>query len=125
LPPLRERGEDIITLAEEMLRRAASKHRLEVSRLADDTRDALKAYGWPGNVRELERVIETAAALADGPALTKADLPDRFRNTPKSSRMAARGGQPAAPDARPAGGHVKRIRFGRVKRIHPRFVVAV
>ena len=72
VPPLRERPDDIIELAEYFLARHRAFRRL---RLSQPAADALAAYGWPGNVRELERVIEHGVALADSDALRLDDLP--------------------------------------------------
>ena len=72
VPPLRERPDDIIELAEYFLARHREFRRLRLSQAAAD---ALLAYRWPGNVRELERVIERAVALADSDQLQLDDLP--------------------------------------------------
>jgi transcriptional regulator with PAS, ATPase and Fis domain len=72
VPPLRERPDDILELADYFLERHREFRRL---RLSDAASDALLAYGWPGNVRELERVIERAVALASGDRLQLEDLP--------------------------------------------------
>jgi transcriptional regulator with PAS, ATPase and Fis domain len=72
VPPLRERTEDILELAEYFLERHREFRRLRLSQAASD---ALLAYRWPGNVRELERVIERAVALADSDRLQLDDLP--------------------------------------------------
>ncbi len=72
VPPLRERVEDILDLAEHFLERHREFRRLRLSQAASD---ALVAYRWPGNVRELERVIERAVALADSDQLLLDDLP--------------------------------------------------
>jgi DNA-binding NtrC family response regulator len=72
VPPLRERPEDIIELAEYFLALHRGFRRL---RLSEPAADALQAYAWPGNVRELQRVVEHAIALADGDALQLEDLP--------------------------------------------------
>jgi DNA-binding NtrC family response regulator len=53
VPPLCERGGDVVLLAGHFLARIASEHGLEPRRLSDDARAALTAYSWPGNVREL------------------------------------------------------------------------
>ena len=60
LPPLRERGEDVLTLAQHFLRRFSAKYAKQVERLDPRARDLLLAYPWPGNVRELSHVIERA-----------------------------------------------------------------
>jgi transcriptional regulator with PAS, ATPase and Fis domain len=72
VPPLRDRPDDILELAEYFLERHREFRRLRLSQAASD---ALLAHRWPGNVRELERVIERAVALADSDALQLDDLP--------------------------------------------------
>jgi len=72
VPPLRDRPDDIVELAEYFLARHRDFRRLRLSQAAAD---AMVAYRWPGNVRELERVIEHAVALAEGDALQLDDLP--------------------------------------------------
>jgi transcriptional regulator with PAS, ATPase and Fis domain len=72
VPPLRERQQDILELAEYFLERHRAFRRL---RLSQASADALLAYSWPGNVRELQRVIERAVALADSDQLRLEDLP--------------------------------------------------
>jgi two-component system response regulator AtoC len=60
LPPLRERGDDILILAEHFLRRFSTKYGKDVRRIDQRARDVLLSYPWPGNVRELSHVIERA-----------------------------------------------------------------
>ena len=72
VPPLKERPEDILELAEYFLERHRPFRRLRLSQAASD---ALLAYRWPGNVRELQRVIERGVALADTDQLRLDDLP--------------------------------------------------
>jgi DNA-binding NtrC family response regulator/predicted ATPase len=74
LPPLRERGSDILLLAERFLTRACTDYGLAPKTMAPDARAALLPYRWPGNVRELSNVIERAVLLAGGPVLSAADL---------------------------------------------------
>src|SRR5881628_4160722 len=70
LPALRERGQDILTLAEHFLARTCADYGLAPKRLTEDARATLLAYRWPGNVREVANVMERAALLVDGPLLT-------------------------------------------------------
>ncbi len=63
LPPLRERGKDVLLLTDRFL--AAIRERGRDVRLTPDGRRALESHSWPGNVRELRNVLEAAAALAD------------------------------------------------------------
>ena len=74
LPPLRERGQDILTLAEHFLTRTCTEYGLASKTLTEDARAALMAYRWPGNVRELANVIERAALLVDGPLVKAVSL---------------------------------------------------
>jgi formate hydrogenlyase transcriptional activator len=64
VPPLRERREDILPLAEHFLRLHSQKLRIKVPRLTTTQREDLHQYDWPGNVRELQNVIERAAILS-------------------------------------------------------------
>jgi transcriptional regulator with AAA-type ATPase domain/tetratricopeptide (TPR) repeat protein len=70
LPPLRERGADILLLAEHFLERACRDHGLASRRIDRGARSTLLAYRWPGNVRELANVMERVALLTDGPMVT-------------------------------------------------------
>lgn len=66
LPPLRERGEDILLLTHHFIRQIAPKVGKNISGISDQARQLLLAYPWPGNVRELEHVIERACVLCQG-----------------------------------------------------------
>ena len=70
LPPLRERGRDVLLLAERFLARSCADYGLPEKTLTPSARARLLAYPWPGNVRELSNVIERVALLADGDAVT-------------------------------------------------------
>ena len=74
LPPLRERGEDIVRLAEHFLRRACETYGLPPKTLTGEARAALLVYPWPGHVRELSNVMERVALLSEGAAVTPANL---------------------------------------------------
>src|SRR5690606_4614367 len=74
LPPLRERGEDILRLAQRFLERHAQRHRRRVDAFTDSALSALRRYGWPGNVRELNHVIERAVLMSRGRTIGPADL---------------------------------------------------
>lgn len=69
LPPLRERGEDILLLANHFIAKIAPKIGKNIGGISDQTRQMLLAYPWPGNVRELEHVIERACVLCQGPTI--------------------------------------------------------
>ena len=74
LPPLRERGEDILHLAEHFLRRACEAYGLPLKTLTREARAMLLAHPWPGHVRELGNVMERVALLSEGVAVTPAML---------------------------------------------------
>ncbi len=66
VPPLRERGNDIVLIAEEMLRRFAKKMDRKIIALSDADRQFFKSYSWPGNVRELQNILERAVIISKG-----------------------------------------------------------
>jgi len=70
LPPLRERGQDVLLLADLYLKRFSAKYGREPRRLGAEARQLLLSYPWPGNVRELSHVIERAVLWSRGPELT-------------------------------------------------------
>jgi DNA-binding NtrC family response regulator len=66
IPPLRDRGDDVLLLAEHFLERFKREFRKPSLELTKDARARLRTYPWPGNVRELQNAIERAAILANG-----------------------------------------------------------
>jgi DNA-binding NtrC family response regulator len=78
LPPLRERLEDIPSLAYHFLAKYRGDRKGE--RIDPQALKALQAYKWPGNVRELEHVIEYALSMAEGETIMITDLPEEFVN---------------------------------------------
>jgi len=70
LPALRERGEDIVELAEYMLEKACQRLNHAPMRFAPDAWEAIRRYHWPGNVRELENAVERAVILNEGRIVT-------------------------------------------------------
>jgi DNA-binding NtrC family response regulator len=75
VPPLRQRGDDVIVLAERFLERFAEKNRREVEGFSARAYAALRAHAWPGNVRELENAIERAVILCRGKVIEPEHLP--------------------------------------------------
>jgi two-component system response regulator PilR (NtrC family) len=82
VPALRDRGEDILGLAEHILAKLGAAAALDAS-----ARRALRAYGFPGNVRELENMLERAVTLCVSGTIGEADL--NLRGTPANGRPAA------------------------------------
>ena len=74
LPPLRERGDDILFLAQTLLQRYATESRHKVTGFSRDALSALQSYSWPGNVRELENRLKRAVLLMQGSQVTPSDL---------------------------------------------------
>jgi two-component system NtrC family response regulator len=85
IPPLRERHQDIRSLAQHFLKRLGASPRLII---APEAFRALETYDWPGNVRELENALERAMIFHRGDAITLADLPETIR-APKAREAAA------------------------------------
>lgn len=74
LPPLRERGDDLIHLAQRFLAQHAQKHRRSSEAFTDAALSAIRRYNWPGNVRELNHVVERAVLMSRGASIGPADL---------------------------------------------------
>jgi two-component system response regulator HydG len=79
VPPLRERLEDVLTLAQVMLRRTEGRLGKPVRGLTPAAAQSILEYSWPGNVRELENCIEAAVTLCRLDEITVADLPPAMR----------------------------------------------
>ncbi len=75
VPPLRDRGEDILVLADFYLTRFIAKYGKQGLRMNQSAREKLMAYSWPGNVRELLHTMERAVILAEGDVLKAEDFP--------------------------------------------------
>jgi DNA-binding NtrC family response regulator len=74
LPPLRERGADIVRLAQRFLEQHAQHHRRPIEGFSHAALSALRRYPWPGNVRELNHVVERAVLMGRGAMIDPADL---------------------------------------------------
>jgi DNA-binding NtrC family response regulator len=85
IPPLRERRDDIVLLAEYFLERSLDRKQKDIHGLSKEAIIALSQYQWPGNVRELQSVIERAIILADDPVITLAELPPAIANAPRAA----------------------------------------
>jgi len=89
IPPLRERGGDILRLAEHLIQRVCRRQRLPARPVSILGERRLLHYGWPGNVRELSHEIERALVFEDGPALEFHSLLGATAAAPESSTTAS------------------------------------
>lgn len=83
LPPLRQRGNDIILLANHFLQNFCTKYHKTIKNISSKAEQTLLNYSWPGNVRELQHVLERAVIMTDGIEITESDLqlsPQKFGN---------------------------------------------
>jgi two-component system response regulator AtoC len=86
VPPLRDRPEEIVPMAEHFVRQVAGELNQPPPALTDDARTSLRAHDWPGNVRELKNAIERAVVVQAGDAISADDLPDRVRDAGRRAR---------------------------------------
>jgi DNA-binding NtrC family response regulator/tetratricopeptide (TPR) repeat protein len=108
VPPLRERGRDILLLAEHFLKRACDEYHLPPKTFAADATAALQSYSWPGNVRELSNVMERVVLLSEGQAVTARmlGLPEPGRPEPSEPKP-----EPEAVALKDAVANVERARL--------------
>ncbi len=100
LPPLRERPEDVLALAEAFLDEVGESIGRPAAGISEDAREQLLAHSWPGNVRELRNAIERAVILCQGGLVAREHLPLALAGPPATA-----GPAPVAPEAGlPPGG---------------------
>ncbi|MCA1565330.1 MAG: sigma-54 dependent transcriptional regulator [Acidobacteria bacterium] len=78
VPPLRERPEDVLPLADHFLHRYVEKYQKQIRNISQPALSLLTRYDWPGNIRELESVIERAVLFCQGDQLTVESLPEHL-----------------------------------------------
>lgn len=94
LPPLRERREDILPLADIFARRFAEKYRRTIEGFDEDAGEALKANRWNGNIRELQNLVEKAVIMSDGGRIAAADIQfDAAGQQPRAAVQMRRAGE--------------------------------
>ncbi|HQS55978.1 MAG TPA: sigma-54-dependent Fis family transcriptional regulator, partial [Sediminibacterium sp.] len=74
MPPLRERGNDILVLAKHFLKEFCNDNKIELKQISPEAFQKLRSYPFPGNVRELKSLIELAAVMSDGVNIEEKDL---------------------------------------------------
>jgi Nif-specific regulatory protein len=87
MPPLRERREDILPLADCFLSKYGPQGRRHIAGISPEARSCLRAYDWPGNVRELENAIERAVVLGTSELIAPEDLPEPVLEKAGSSHV--------------------------------------
>ncbi|MCH8928277.1 MAG: sigma 54-interacting transcriptional regulator [Candidatus Marinimicrobia bacterium] len=98
VPPLRERPEDILALAEHFLKEQSRQNGGRILTLHENTAILLKNYGWPGNVRELQNVIERVAILSTSAVILPSELPNSILNPAKTDVSDNNANQPTLED---------------------------
>ena len=99
MPPLRDRREDILPLAERFRELAGARCGRRVTGISGDAASYLEAYGWPGNVRELNNAIERAVVLGEADLILPEDLPEAVLESSAASKLAG-GYQASVGDAK-------------------------
>jgi len=108
VPPLRERGNDVLVLAQRFLEHEAKRAGKPLVGIGPEVAERLLQYDWPGNVRELHNCIERAVALARYDRITVDDLPERIRRYRQPEPAAAERG-PLLPLAEVERRHILRV----------------
>ena len=103
IPPLRERREDILPLAEAYLHDLGRKMGRPAAGISRDAREWLLEYSWPGNVRELRNAIERAILLCDGGLITHDHFPSPMVRPGRASSPVPNGSQDPARPPSPGG----------------------
>ena len=114
MPPLRERGSDIILLADFFVEKYASQLTKNIKRISTPAIDLLLAYHWPGNVRELENCIERATLLADGDTIESVHLPPSLQ----MKALAPQGKKPQGQLASLVGTYERSLIVDALKEVH-------
>ena len=95
MPPLRQRGDDVLLFAEEFLTQSTQRHHRDAMTLLPDAQKALREHSWPGNLQELENAIERAVILSEGASIKAQDL--ALPSQPPASHASATGSQSTEP----------------------------
>jgi DNA-binding NtrC family response regulator len=110
VPPLRQRGKDILLLAQHFVREFGAAAGKEILGITVAAGESLMAYPWPGNVRELGNCIERAVALTRYDHLTRSDLPDHINEHHRASSRSTAEGEPRIPSmVEVEHQHIKRV----------------
>jgi len=89
MPPLRDRGEDIVQIAIRALGEIAREENRDFRSISTDVLDIFRRYSWPGNVRQLKNTLRNVVVLNEGPVVSKDMLADRFLRAPAEAENGA------------------------------------
>lgn len=96
MPPLRERGDDVLVLTEHFIRKFNSRHGRVIRGLEPAVVEMFRAHAWPGNVRELSNLLERIFILEDDDTIRVAHIPPRIVREVEAGRTASPEAAPAA-----------------------------
>lgn len=112
LPPLRERGDDVLLFAHHFLERFARRYTRPVRGFDNSAVSRIAAHPWPGNIRQLAHAIEAAVLACDGTRILARDLPESVLRAPASSGDDAADNAPIVPGAATNGRRIRYSHFG-------------
>ncbi len=101
LPPLRERGKDILLLAHHFVKHYAAEYGATAKKISPAAEEALMNYDWPGNVRELQHVLERAVLLGDGAMIDVKEIYEALGLEPRPQVTVAAPAREAAASSSP------------------------
>lgn len=84
MPPLRERDDDVLLLAEHFLQKFSDEEGKDFTNIAPEAASLLRRADWPGNVRQLENVVRSIVVMHQGPSLTLAMLPEELQTSART-----------------------------------------
>ncbi len=87
IPPLSERGNDILLLADYFIKKYSEKFNKKVKGLSNEVKNIFMQHSWKGNVRELQNTIEYSINMVQGKSITKDDLPFQFKKKSKDKKF--------------------------------------
>ncbi|WP_372995234.1 sigma-54 interaction domain-containing protein [Lutispora sp.] len=87
IPPLRDRGEDILVLAQHFIEKFSKRFKKDIFGLSEEVKKIFLNYQWKGNVRELQNTIEYAINMEHGNYITAKNLPFQFRQTKSNNKF--------------------------------------
>lgn len=100
IPPLRERGDDVLLLAYYFIKKFSAKYRKDINGMSPEVESTLLNFNWPGNVRQLENYIERGVIMTQGSRLEMADVSEQLRHPENKAETEVKNGAHAANDSK-------------------------